>query len=79
MANPLNKQPELKQLIQEEVDQRIWDNDPPEIKPTLERLETAGYSRPKTVERIERVLARTYLERDGFDQERFVKLLKELT
>ncbi len=49
------------------------------VKPTLERLEAVGYSRLKAVERIERVLARTYPERNGFDQERFVKLLKELT
>lgn len=78
MDNPLSKWPEIKRLAQEEIAALIWNEDPPEILHTRDRLKDMGYSEAKAVERIESVWLKTCLERDGFDREHFVRLLKEL-
>ena len=70
--------PEIKRLAQEEVAVLIWNGDPPELKQTLDRLKATGYGEQRAVERIEGAWLKTCLERDGFDREHFVGLLKEL-
>jgi len=71
---------ELRQILQRDVEQRFWNNDPPEARQALNRLEAGGYSTERAKEKILSALARAYDEspKAGFNLERFKQLLNAL-
>ena len=69
------------QAASELLEQRFWDNDPPEIGKAVQRLETNGYSKERTKEKVRNAFLRTLIEdnnKKGLDLERFKMLLNEL-
>ncbi len=72
----------LQKTILEVVENQIRENDPPETKKTLDRLLKGGYSREDAMKLIGSVvLAEIYRilkNHEPFNEERYVKALKEL-
>jgi hypothetical protein len=74
--------PDLKEAILEIVESQLRDNDPPETRQTLKRLEAAGYSRETAIEIIGTPVVgevwQVMHEHKAFDPKRLKALLDEL-
>ena len=74
--------PEVTQAILEVVENQLRDNNPPETRATLDRLQSQAMSRPEAVRLIACVVADEmfHVLRHGavFDEKRFVANLKRL-
>ena len=74
--------PYLKETILEVVENQLRENNPPETRQTLERLLSAGYTRPEAVELIGSALVEEIWQmmhaRKPFDPVRFQAALDKL-
>ncbi|MDO9079983.1 MAG: hypothetical protein Q7U44_04225 [Desulfuromonadales bacterium] len=78
----MNQQQRLKAAIIEVVENQLEANDPPEIKETLDRLVSEGYSSQESKELIGNVVVVEVFEvlKEGkpFDLDRYVTALRRL-
>ncbi|HEX4219271.1 MAG TPA: DUF1841 family protein [Acidimicrobiales bacterium] len=74
--------PRLHLLMHEAVANQIWNDDPPEVWRTAQRLSAAGYDRHEVLHMLASVLVEDMerMQRDGvpFDRDRFLAELEEL-
>ena len=72
----------LHDMLIEVVENQLRDNDPPETRETLKRLQKAGYDREEAVEMIARAVVSEIYDvlkyKKSFDEERFKGFLDEL-
>ena len=72
----------LKNAILEVINKQIMDNDPPETKKTLARLQENGYSKEEVMKLIGYVVASevfaVFRENRSYDEKKYIAALKAL-
>jgi hypothetical protein len=72
----------LQKAILEVVENQIRENNPPETRKTLDRLLKGGYSKDDAMKLIGRAVAaeiyKVLKDKEPFNEERYVKALREL-